>query len=270
MKTKISLVLSIIIIGSLSCTTQTKPDLYSSPAPEVHTITSSFSRIVVVRLKNGTDLLEGLQKAVEKEKIKNAVILSGIGSLTDYHVHTVGNRTFPPEGVFMKDDTPNMGKTGDDLTFSTDVVDNMNELVVTVEYWFGDAQHFITTLTGTDQFSLTIDVPVDSISVVHYQFHARDPSNNMVSSIVKEVLIADDDIPEMVTDATATTGVSGEKFTFFTSIDDNIRISTVKVEYWLGEGSPINDTMLGTNPYVLTVDIPDFTGTLHYRFHATF
>ncbi|MHC4148520.1 MAG: PPC domain-containing DNA-binding protein [Planctomycetota bacterium] len=119
MKTRISLVLSIIIIGSLSCTTQTKPELYSSPAPEVHTITSSFSRIVVVRLKNGTDLLEGLQKAVEKERIKNAVILSGIGSLTDYHVHTVGNRTFPPEGVFMKDDTPE-----DLLTVTGYVVDS--------------------------------------------------------------------------------------------------------------------------------------------------
>ena len=45
-------------------------------------------------------------RKIEKERIKNAVILSGIGSLTDYHVHTVGNRTFPPEGVFMKDDTP--------------------------------------------------------------------------------------------------------------------------------------------------------------------
>jgi len=106
MKTTISILSSILIIATLSCQTQIPSDPYASPAPVVHTISSDFSRVVVIRLKNGTDLLEGLQKAVEQQKIKNAVILSGIGSLTDYHVHTVDNRTFPPKSVFMKDDVP--------------------------------------------------------------------------------------------------------------------------------------------------------------------
>jgi predicted DNA-binding protein with PD1-like motif len=104
MKTTISLLTLILIIGLSGCQTQSDP--YASPTPVAHTISSDFSRVVVIRLKNGTDLLEGLQKAVEQQKIKNAVILSGIGSLTDYHVHTVDNRTFPPKSVFMKDDVP--------------------------------------------------------------------------------------------------------------------------------------------------------------------
>ena len=108
MKTKIVSLFSILIIAVAGCQTQLNPPAAKAdiPAPDVHTISSDFSRIVVIRLKNGTDLLEGLQKAVEKENIKNAVILSGIGSLTDYHVHTVDNRTFPPKSVFMKDDVP--------------------------------------------------------------------------------------------------------------------------------------------------------------------
>jgi len=108
MKTKIAFLFSILIIAATGCQIQPNPPAAKAdvPAPDVHTITSNFSRIVVIRLKNGTDLLEGLQKAVEKENIKNAVILSGIGSLTDYHVHTVDNRTFPPKNVFMKDDVP--------------------------------------------------------------------------------------------------------------------------------------------------------------------
>ena len=77
-----------------------------SSAPDVHTINSDFSRIVVVRLKNGVDLLGGLQKAVEKEKIKNAVIISGIGSLTQHHLHVVNNTTFPPGETFMKEPVP--------------------------------------------------------------------------------------------------------------------------------------------------------------------
>jgi predicted DNA-binding protein with PD1-like motif len=63
-------------------------------------------RIVVVRLKNGTDMLEGLKEAVAREKIKNAVVLSGFGSVTSYHVHVVGNTTFPPKDIFTKTNGP--------------------------------------------------------------------------------------------------------------------------------------------------------------------
>ncbi len=76
------------------------------PVPEVVTTSGQFERVIVVRLKQHTDLLAGLQEAVEKEKIKNAVILSGIGSLTSYHIHVVDNNTFPSENVFFKDSIP--------------------------------------------------------------------------------------------------------------------------------------------------------------------
>jgi predicted DNA-binding protein with PD1-like motif len=58
--------------------------------------------VVVVRLRNGIDVLEGLKTAVAQEKIKNAVILSGAGSLTSYHVHVVSNTAFPPANAFFK------------------------------------------------------------------------------------------------------------------------------------------------------------------------
>ncbi len=77
-----------------------------SPVPEVVTTSGQFERIIVVRMKQHTDLLAGLQEAVEKEKIRNAVILSGIGSLTTYHIHVVDNNTFPSENVFFKDSIP--------------------------------------------------------------------------------------------------------------------------------------------------------------------
>jgi len=86
----------------------------STPAPAIHTVASDFSRIVVVRLKHGTDLLDGLKKAVEREGVKNAVILNGIGSLTSYHVHAVDNTTFPTKNVFYKAEGPQdlLGVTG--------------------------------------------------------------------------------------------------------------------------------------------------------------
>ncbi len=81
----------------------------SSPgqdAPAVTTIPSPVERAVVVRLKNKTDMLEGLQQAVAREKIKNAIFLNGFGSVTSYHVHIVGNTTLPPKDVFTKEGGP--------------------------------------------------------------------------------------------------------------------------------------------------------------------
>ncbi len=75
---------------------------YSAPAPEVHTVSTEFERIVVVRLKNKKDVLEGLTEAV----IKNGVILSIAGSLTKFHTHVVDNKTFPSKNVFTKKDIP--------------------------------------------------------------------------------------------------------------------------------------------------------------------
>ncbi len=77
----------------------------SLDVPDVYAIPAKFDRLVVLRFKFDTDLLAGLEKMVKGQKIKNAVFLSGIGSLRGYHVHSVSNRTFPSKNVFWKDPT---------------------------------------------------------------------------------------------------------------------------------------------------------------------
>jgi predicted DNA-binding protein with PD1-like motif len=42
---------------------------------------------------------------VKQEKIRNAVILAGAGSVRGYHVHSVSNRTFPSKNTFVQDPT---------------------------------------------------------------------------------------------------------------------------------------------------------------------
>ncbi len=78
----------------------------AAPAPAAATISSNLQRIVIVRLKNGTDMLAGLKQAIARESIRNAVIISGFGSVTSYQVHVVGNTTLPPKDVFSKGDGP--------------------------------------------------------------------------------------------------------------------------------------------------------------------
>lgn len=74
--------------------------------PELKIITTGFERIEIIHMKPGTDMLEGLKKAVKDENIKNAVILAGIGSVTDYHYHVVSDKNLPPAEEFPKASVP--------------------------------------------------------------------------------------------------------------------------------------------------------------------
>jgi len=74
--------------------------------PDVYAVTSQFERIEIVRMRTGTDMLEGLKTFVVEKNIKNAVILSGIGSVTDYHYHVVSDKNLPPASEYPKASVP--------------------------------------------------------------------------------------------------------------------------------------------------------------------
>ena len=77
----------------------------SDSVPSGYAITGHFERIQILRFKYDTDLLAGLEAMVKQEKIRNAVILSGIGSVRNYRYHVVSNRTFPSKDIFVTDPT---------------------------------------------------------------------------------------------------------------------------------------------------------------------
>jgi predicted DNA-binding protein with PD1-like motif len=73
----------------------------SPKVPDAYAISGHFSRIVVMRMKYRTDLLRGMEKLVTQQKIRNGVILSGIGSLRGYRVHSVSSRDLPPSDSYV-------------------------------------------------------------------------------------------------------------------------------------------------------------------------
>lgn len=76
----------------------------NNPAvPDVYAITGKFDRVVVLRFKYQADLLAGIEKMVKEQKIRSAVILAGAGSVRNYQVHQVSNRTFPSKNTFVQD-----------------------------------------------------------------------------------------------------------------------------------------------------------------------
>ena len=77
----------------------------SDKVPDVYAIKGQFERILVWRFKYDVDLLGGMEKMVKQEKIRNAVVLSGAGSVRGYHIHQVSNRDFPSKNMFVKNPT---------------------------------------------------------------------------------------------------------------------------------------------------------------------
>ena len=70
--------------------------------PDSYVLNAKFDRILVLRAKNKTDLLTEMEKQVKAQNIKNAVILSGIGSLRGWSVHNVASRDYPVADMFTK------------------------------------------------------------------------------------------------------------------------------------------------------------------------
>jgi len=95
---KLLLIISIFCWSSI-CFSQEK-------TANIQIFTSEFERIEIVRLRSGMDLLEGLKEAVNSRKIKNGVILAGIGAVTDYHYHVVSSKNLPPDEEYPKASVP--------------------------------------------------------------------------------------------------------------------------------------------------------------------
>jgi len=117
MRKSLSLVLAFMAIGGIATAQQTRTEVIkattpaddakanSETVPDVYAVSGQFERVVVLRFKYQADLLAGLESMVKQQKILNAIILAGAGSVRNYHVHSVSNRTFPSKNIYVKDAT---------------------------------------------------------------------------------------------------------------------------------------------------------------------
>jgi predicted DNA-binding protein with PD1-like motif len=114
---KLVVIVTLLTIGNWAGAQETRTELVkpttvaqdskanSKAVPDVYVIPSQFDRILIVRMKYQADLLGGLEESVKTNHIRNAVILSGIGSVRGFHIHSVSNRTFPSKDTFIKNPT---------------------------------------------------------------------------------------------------------------------------------------------------------------------
>ena len=67
---------------------------------------AEIRRVVMVRINPGEDILLGLRQAVKEQAIKNAVILTGFGSVRQSHFHVVLSNDLPPAESYPKSVQP--------------------------------------------------------------------------------------------------------------------------------------------------------------------
>lgn len=67
---------------------------------------TNVTRIVMVRINPGDDILLGLRQAVKEHGIRNAIILTGFGSVRHSHFHVVMSNDLPPAESYPKSTQP--------------------------------------------------------------------------------------------------------------------------------------------------------------------
>ncbi|MGA1793786.1 MAG: C1 family peptidase [Thermoplasmatota archaeon] len=186
------------------------------------------------------------------------------------------NSTVQIDAPILDDDLPEIGpdttqgngRTGDPFSFSVQVIDNIGISAVFVEYWFGAGEHVNATMAGSEFYHLTIDVPADSLEILHYLFRACDASSNWNATSASDVEIVDDDLPRMLEDASGSLATTGDGFEVNVSMMDNLGIDEAWLEYWFGEGEHLNVSMSSSFWFVCMIPVPiDSLDDLYYRIH---
>ena len=62
--------------------------------------TDRIGRIFILSLEPGDYILESIKELIKKENVKDAIVISAIGTLDEYRMHYVLTTSFPPKNKF--------------------------------------------------------------------------------------------------------------------------------------------------------------------------
>ena len=172
----------------------------------------------------------------------------------------------------IKDITTGVPTTGDKFTIKAKVTDENDIDSVYGEYWFDPDTGTKTNVTMTKtpfDWSCILSIPKNA-KELYYNFHARDNANNIQTTPNYELAVMDNDIPDFKTYSSSTNATTGDPFTFFVEVIDNIEVSAVHVEYWYGTKTH-EETELTLNTgdvWEQTIILVDTLEDLSYTYHA--
>lgn len=96
------------------------------------------------------------------------------------------------------DNTPDVGFTGDIFTFTANIIDLVNLSEVFVEYWYNSGTHTNVSMNNIygDYWEKNIIID-DALEILYYIISANDTSDNWNNTGIKDVIIYDNDGPEI-------------------------------------------------------------------------
>lgn len=175
---------------------------------------------------------------------------------------------------FIMDITPGSGTTGDDLTFSIEIGDNVQTHTAWVDFWYEGGPHtnISMNMMGEGVFDRTIALE-HQLSDLHYIFHANDTSNNWNASSEGSVNISDNDLPSFGTDLSDMEAFTGDSFHFEIAVTDNIGMvdGEAYLRYSIAGTHWDNLTLnrVGIDAWSTDIILPlNETGTMSYHFIA--
>jgi len=173
--------------------------------------------------------------------------------------------TIPP--VIVSDNTPTKGITGQPITFSFIPFDNIEIAKVNVIYWYETDSVFNRSMSVSGISYYLNETLIHTLVPLKYRYIIIDTSGNIFISEIREIEIIDNIEPKIVLDMSGTSTFTGEDFTFKAQFQDNVRIESVRVEYWYGDGDHLFLEMDPGESYSATLTIPnDSILPLRYRF----
>ena len=174
--------------------------------------------------------------------------------------------------VFGPDGTPDEVATGGNVTMSITATDNIEMTGIWVEYRFGDGPSQNVSLEqGEDgNWTLTVDVALDSIAPLRYVFRCVDGSGNWNATTMASVTVLDTVDPWFGMDSTPSEATTGDPHAFSVVAYDNIAIGQAWVEYWYGEGPHHEQDMTDGNGLTWSVGlvVKDTLLPLSYVIHV--
>jgi hypothetical protein len=182
----------------------------------------------------------------------------------------------PPS--FLDNLSPAEATTGDPYDLVVRVRDNVALDLVQARYRYDDgmAANLPMAPGAGDTWAATVSVP-HAWTALHYAFNAVDTSGNAMWSRQWDIVVVDNDAPQVLEDFTSTSTTTDGELTFDVQVQDNLHVSLVRALYTVG-GRPETEVELagyacgsdGNGLYRATVAVPvDASGFLEYVTLAT-
>ncbi|MGA1821643.1 MAG: SBBP repeat-containing protein [Thermoplasmatota archaeon] len=138
--------------------------------------------------------------------------------------------------VLLEDLTPVSTAPAAELVFSVIIFENVgvNDIWINYRYENGTEDNSSMEAGVGGEYHYALDVEA-TISPLHYIIHVLDRSGNELVTDRNTVMIRDRTAPDILSDQTDGTTVSGGSVDFIISVSDNHKIASVTIEYWFGD-----------------------------------